>query len=76
MVETKYGIRTWGARWVLEPKYLNGRSVAGIAHMGHINPVMILGLLSSIEAGLAACNIPHSTGGATAAGKLIAENTY
>lgn len=59
-----------------EPKYLNGKSVCRIAHMGYVNPVMVLGVLSSIEAGLNACNIPHGKGGASAAIEFIAKNTY
>lgn len=57
-----------------ESKYLNGRSICRIAHMGYINPVMILGALSSIEAGLIACKIPHGPGGASAASEFIARN--
>ncbi len=59
-----------------ERKYLNGKSICRLAHMGHINPVMILGALSSIESGLIACNIPHGSGGASAANKFIAKNIF
>jgi alanine-glyoxylate transaminase/serine-glyoxylate transaminase/serine-pyruvate transaminase len=38
-----------------------------IAHMGHINAPMVLGVLGVIEMGLAALNIPHGKGGAQAA---------
>ncbi len=55
-------------------KYLNGKSVCRIAHMGHLNPVMILGALASIETGLAVCEIPFEKGGVTAASTFIAEN--
>ena len=57
-------------------KYLDGKSVCRIAHMGHLNPVMILGALASIEAGLAACNIPFREGGCGAAANFIAKNFY
>lgn len=40
-------------------------------HMGHVNAHMILGLLGSVEAGLAALNIPHQTGGVSAAAQVI-----
>jgi alanine-glyoxylate transaminase/serine-glyoxylate transaminase/serine-pyruvate transaminase len=38
-----------------------------IAHMGHINAPMVLGILGVIEMGLAALNIPHGKGGVQAA---------
>ncbi|GBF28079.1 serine-pyruvate aminotransferase [bacterium MnTg02] len=38
-----------------------------IAHMGHINAPMILGVLSVIETGLVALDIPHRPGGVRAA---------
>lgn len=40
-------------------------------HMGHVNAHMILGLLGSVEAGLAALHIPHRPGGVTAAAGVI-----
>ena len=40
-------------------------------HMGHVNTHMILGLLGSVEAGLAALNIPHKPGGVSAAVQVI-----
>ena len=40
-------------------------------HMGHVNAHMILGLLGVVEAGLAALDIPHRTGGVGAAAKVI-----
>ena len=38
-----------------------------IAHMGHINAPMVLGVLGSVEMGLAALDIPHGKGGIQAA---------
>jgi len=38
-----------------------------IAHMGHVNAVMTLGTLSTIELGLSKLGIPHGKGGAQAA---------
>ncbi|MFA8384690.1 MAG: alanine--glyoxylate aminotransferase family protein [Pelagibaca sp.] len=40
-------------------------------HMGHVNVHMILGLLGAVEAGLGALGIPHRSGGASAAAKVI-----
>ncbi|MFC3616243.1 pyridoxal-phosphate-dependent aminotransferase family protein [Lutimaribacter marinistellae] len=43
-----------------------------IGHMGHVNAHMVLGMLGGIEAGLAALDIPHGSGGVAAAAKVIA----
>ena len=59
-----------------EKKYLNGKSVCRIAHMGHLNPVMILGAVAAIEAGLAVCEIPFEKGGSTAAATFIAKSVF
>ncbi len=40
-------------------------------HMGHVNAHMILGLLGSVEAGLAALDIPHEPGGVSAAARVV-----
>ncbi len=42
-------------------------------HMGHVNAQMILGLLATVQTGMAALNIPHGAGGLEAAGAVIAE---
>ena len=54
-------------------KYMNGACVFRIAHMGHMNPSMLLGLLSTIEMGFLACNIPHSPGGSRVAAQRIVD---
>jgi alanine-glyoxylate transaminase / serine-glyoxylate transaminase / serine-pyruvate transaminase len=38
-----------------------------IAHMGHVNAPMVIGILGAVEMGLAALDIPHGTGGVQAA---------
>ena len=38
-----------------------------IAHMGHVNAPMVIGILGAVEMGLAALGIPHGTGGVQAA---------
>lgn len=43
-----------------------------IAHMGHVNAPMVLGVLGVVEAGLKALDIPHGQGGVTAAIEWIA----
>ena len=42
-----------------------------VGHMGHVNAQMILGTLTSIEAGLLALGVEHAPGGAAAAAKVI-----
>ncbi len=44
-----------------------------IAHMGHVNAHMTLGVLGVIEAGLSALNIPFGEGALAAAAKVISE---
>lgn len=48
-------------------------SLFRIAHMGHLNPPMLLGTLASVEAGLRALDIPHGPGAVEAAAAVIAE---
>ena len=47
-------------------------SLFRIAHMGHLNPPMLLGTLATAEAGLQALGIPHGPGGIAAAAAVIA----
>jgi alanine-glyoxylate transaminase / serine-glyoxylate transaminase / serine-pyruvate transaminase len=43
-----------------------------IGHMGHVSAPMVLGALGTIEAGLAALQIPHGAGGVAAAAEVVA----
>ncbi|MEO1796426.1 MAG: aminotransferase class V-fold PLP-dependent enzyme [Pseudomonadota bacterium] len=43
-----------------------------VGHMGHVNANMILGTLTSIEAGLTALSVPHGKGGSAAAARVVA----
>lgn len=43
-----------------------------IGHMGHVNAQMVLGVLGSLQAGMAALQIPHDPGGLEAATAVIA----
>ncbi len=43
-----------------------------IGHMGHVNAVMVLGALATIEAGLQALDVPHGRGAVEAAAGVIA----
>ncbi len=51
---------------------MGGKSVFRIGHMGHLNPVMVLGALATIDAGLKALKIPHGNGALSAASQVIA----
>ena len=57
---------------------LSGRAVR-IAHMGHVNAPMILGVLGTFETALTALGIPHGTSGvaeaARALGNTLAEDS-
>lgn len=44
-----------------------------IGHMGHVNGHMVLGVLSGLQAGMGALQIPHGPTGLEAAMKVIAE---
>ena len=44
-----------------------------IGHMGHVNAHMIMGVLGTLQAGLAALDIPHETGALDAAAGVIAK---
>jgi len=44
-----------------------------IAHMGHVNAPMILGILGVVEVGLEALQIPHRRGGVQAAIEWLGE---
>jgi len=44
-----------------------------IGHMGHVNAHMVLGVLSSLQAGMNALQIPHGATGLEAAMRVVAE---
>ncbi|MGB1034103.1 MAG: pyridoxal-phosphate-dependent aminotransferase family protein [Primorskyibacter sp.] len=50
-----------------------GEGYFRFGHMGHVNAHMVLGLLGTVEAGLAALDIPHGSGGVTAAAGVLAQ---
>jgi alanine-glyoxylate transaminase/serine-glyoxylate transaminase/serine-pyruvate transaminase len=51
----------------------NAEDFLRIGHMGHVNAHMVLGVLASLQAGMAALGIPHGATGLEAAMKVIAE---
>ena len=54
------------------PEDPKGDGFFRFCHMGHVNAQMILGMLSTVQAGLIANNIPHGTSAIDAAAKVIA----
>ncbi len=58
-----------------EPDDPQGTGFFRLGHMGHVNAHMVLGLLGVVEAGLAALDIPHGTGGVTAAAAVLAQGS-
>lgn len=55
----------------LEAQGEDPASLFRIAHMGHLNPPILLGTLATIEAGLDALGIAHGPGGVAAAAAAI-----
>jgi alanine-glyoxylate transaminase/serine-glyoxylate transaminase/serine-pyruvate transaminase len=45
-----------------------------IAHMGHLNAPMVLGVLGVVETALKALRVPHGDGGVAAAVEWLSEN--
>ncbi|MBV2358585.1 aminotransferase class V-fold PLP-dependent enzyme [Thalassococcus sp. CAU 1522] len=56
-----------------EPDDPKGTGFFRFGHMGHVNAHMVLGMLATVEAGLASLGIPHRRGGVTAATQVVAE---
>ena len=46
-----------------------------IGHMGHLNAQMVLGVIGAMETGFIALDIPHGSGGVTAAARFLAGAT-
>ncbi len=72
-VETNTGVELGISLGFDGEDYFNGNSAFRIAHMGHLNPHMILGVISSIEMGLIATNVPFKLGGVENAMTYLAE---
>lgn len=56
------------------PEDPNGDGFFRFGHMGHVNAQMILGMLSTVQAGMAALGIPYDAGGIDAAAQVIARS--
>lgn len=55
-----------------EPEDPTGLGFFRFGHMGHVNAQMIMALLGTVEAGLAAIGAPYQAGGVSAAAQVIA----
>lgn len=51
----------------------NAANALRIAHMGHANAAMVLGVLGAMQAGMVALDIPHGSGALDAAAAALAE---
>lgn len=56
-----------------EPGTPGWDKVFRIGHMGHLNPLMLMGCLGTIDAGLKALDIPHGSGALEAAARRISK---
>ncbi len=71
--ETKAGLTLGIGLGMAEPGDPAWHNFFRIGHMGHVNAQMILGALATIEAGLAAVDLPHAPGGVVKAADVIAD---
>jgi alanine-glyoxylate transaminase / serine-glyoxylate transaminase / serine-pyruvate transaminase len=72
-VEEKAGVTLGIGLGMAQPDDPDSDGFFRIAHMGHVNAHMTLGVLAAIEAGLIALNIPYGAGALSAAAKVMAE---
>ena len=73
-IETNSGVELGIGLGFEGPEFFYGNSAFRIAHMGHLNPHMLLGLLASIEMGLIATGIPFNRGGVESAMNFLANS--
>ncbi|WP_294606162.1 pyridoxal-phosphate-dependent aminotransferase family protein [uncultured Roseovarius sp.] len=71
-VESEAGLTLGIGLGMAEPNDPAWHGFFRIGHMGHVNAHMVMGALGVIEAGFAALDIPHGTGGLSAAARVIA----
>ncbi|MCG6882662.1 MAG: aminotransferase class V-fold PLP-dependent enzyme [Silicimonas sp.] len=71
--ETKAGLTLGIGLGMAEPGAPEWHNFFRIGHMGHVNAQMILGALATIEAGLKAVELPHTSGGIERAAAVIAD---
>lgn len=70
--EAEAGVTLGIGLGMAEPGSLAGNDFLRVAHMGHVNAHMTLGVLGVMEAGMQALGIAHGAGGVAAAAAAIA----
>lgn len=73
--ETQAGVTLGIGLGMAEPEEPTYGDFLRVAHMGHVNAHMTLGVLAVMEAGMLALGIPHQAGGVTAAAQVVAKAT-
>jgi len=71
--ETKAGVTLGIGLGMAEPSSPEYHGFLRVAHMGHVNAHMTLGVIAVIEAAMLALNIPHGTGAVSAAAQVVAK---
>ena len=74
--EHKAGLTLGIGLGLAEPGQKSWDNVMRIGHMGHMNPVMLMGALGTIDAGLKAMRIPHGPDALNAASSEIAKHFF
>jgi len=74
--EHKAGLTLGIGLGLAEPGHKSWDNVMRLGHMGHLNPVMLMGALGTIDAGLKAMGIPHGSGALDAASSEIAKHAF
>ena len=74
--EHKAGLTLGIGLGLAEPGQKSWDNVMRIGHMGHMNPVMLMGALGTIDAGLKAMRIPHGPYALNAASSEIAKHFF
>ena len=69
--ETQTGVTLGIGLGMATPEDPQAAGFLRVAHMGHVNAHMTLGVLSVMEAGLRALNIPHGAGALDAASAVV-----
>ena len=70
--ETNAGVTLGIGLGMADPGTAAANDFLRVAHMGHVNAHMTLGVLGVMEAGMQALGIPHGPGGVAAAAAVIA----
>ena len=71
--ETQAGVTLGIGLGMAEPGSPSYGDYLRVAHMGHVNAHMTLGVLAVMEAGMQALAIPHGPGGIAAAASVVAQ---